>query len=118
MAVIMEFKNFMRSVVDPCWVDPKPWSWHTQEGEKQGIAILADQPGIFNLCWLALSLDEPPKIANLRDNVLLLWVIMEAAKTPLNQFAAVHTLRQFAALESTDRNVAALIVSAGRKVGR
>lgn len=89
-------------VLNPGWVPyPAQWAWERPDGQFQGIGVgWRDDPGMFNLKWLTLDMDVPPRRYDARVNPLFMRVLAEARFTtlggvPLPDVAALTTLRQF-----------------------
>lgn len=82
-------------------VNPGQWIWATAAGQAQGPGMVADEdPGLANLIWLALDMEEPPRRYDLRYHNLVHILLMTSnqltlAGLPLRDQAASLTLTQF-----------------------
>lgn len=96
-------------MLNPAWAKhPERWVWHCGT-RLQGIGLgWREDPGMFNLQWLSLDLDTPPREYDARANPLFMRVLLQARQTtlggvPLPDVAAAHTLPRF--LEKLDNDV-------------
>jgi hypothetical protein len=87
----------------PFWMHrPEAWIWARPDGKPQGFAsLMADQPGLCNLLWLATDLDVPPPEYDAMSNSLYMMLSTERvarlAGYWLNDAAGLMSLRDFAA---------------------
>lgn len=97
-----QWQKVWRQLVSPFWTNPAGWEWRT-DGHTLSLYNFQEQPGIWNLVWLSLDLDQPVDGYNIRHNSLAVWVMTSAHTTrcrgkTLEELAARHTLEQFAKL--------------------
>jgi hypothetical protein len=90
-------------LASPQWMpNPGAWLWTRPDGNPQGFGMLAyTSPGMANLLWLAMDMDEPPSRYDTRANPLYQMVITDAAAAklagqPLVDLASVLPLSAFA----------------------
>lgn len=105
MKVGESYQRFQRQIITPHWVSkPENFLWGSPSGQLQGPGTIAySQPGMFNLCWLALDKKIPAHGYDGAKNYLLVWVLgsvhmFRIGKRSLEEIAAMSTLSEFCKL--------------------
>ncbi len=101
-------------VINPCWMgNPDDWVWLRPDGQLQGFGIgWREDPGLANLCWLAMGMNEPPRHYDATQNALYMWVL---SQVQLRSCAALLSLKAFAMLDFDHPNALELQQRAARR---
>jgi hypothetical protein len=100
---LVKVRALCRHLADPFWMPrPRSWVWaRPGDGQPQGFGLLAAaSPGLCNLLWLSMEMDQPPQTYDAQANGLYLLLAMEGARArlagePLLEVAGLMTLAQF-----------------------
>jgi hypothetical protein len=82
MGSVLQFPG-LRHALAPNWMPhPDNWMWVRPDGVMQGFGnSWRDHVGLANLFWLALDMDQPPKLFDARQHQLYMLLLMYGSPT-------------------------------------